>query len=611
MAEPVSVLDSVSQRLRQRPRRYQLEAARWALQRRRSVVVLPTGTGKTLVGVLWALSLLESGVAGRVLFLEPTRFLVEQVARYVSWVSGTEASPVHGAVPRAVRAQRWRKRIVVATPEVLIADWQRLDGVAFDAVVVDECHHTTGKDAYKEAMELLRDVEWRLGLTAFVPESRRREIEDTIGPIRVWSWSDPDVAPFIPPLIGEVYEAVLNDAEKRLYDALEELANEARGRLRLVIRNAQRWLVRDGALALRDSLQRRSMLSEVLQRLRDLIYDPRVRPSHKAEPFLRILRDHEGFSKAIVFIDRVVVAEYACRLVNEEGYGCVLIRGRMGRSLLREALERAHSRETKVVVSTSAGEEGVDLPEADLLVMWSITASPLRFIQRHGRVLRAREKWGPPRVVAYIVTLDTVDVDSFVDAMDTAERVGIDMPVSREVVEALWRRTTRSRIVAVLEGNPMPFELLAEATGMPPERLRRDLQRLMRHGDVVYIYTAIGKVYAYSGDLELLEERFAEYLEPDESITAKVKYVPMGSTSWGRAVRGRYGYVLSRMAKLLERYGGFERIHVSMEVGVGGVLRLVNLSYNFLVDNMDKLEIVLRNAFSVPRIVAELGTVPP
>jgi superfamily II DNA or RNA helicase len=609
--EPDEVLAKVAARLRQRPRRYQLEAARWALSRGRAVVVLPTGTGKTLVAVLWALALMEAGLAGRVVFLEPTRFLVEQVARYIRSVAGVEAEPVHGALPRGEKRRRWRGRVVVSTPEALVAEWSDATAAGgFDAVVVDECHHTTGKDAYKEAMRLLRGARYRLGLSAFIPRHRRGEIEETIGEIREWSWRDPEVAPYIPPLIGEVYEAVLNEEERRLYDALEELAGSVSGRLRALLRNAQRWFVRDGALALRDSLQRRTMLSALLGKVRGLIEAPGVRPSHKAEPFLRLLRDHEGFTKAIVFIDRVVVAEYACHLAEEHGYPCVLIRGRMPRGELRAAVERAHSRDVKVIVSTSAGEEGVDLPDADLLVMWSITASPLRFIQRHGRVLRARETGGPPKTVVYIVTLDTIDVDSFVDAMETAERIGIDMPVSREVVEALWRRTTRSRIVAVLEGNPMPLELLSEAAGMPLDRLRRNLQHLLRRGEVFYIYTGIGRVYAYRGDAEVVEERFAEYLSPEPGVSAKVKYMPLGSRSWGRAVTGEYPAVKERLLRLLERHGGFERIHAALEVETGGVVRLVNAVYAFLIEDEEVLDIVLRNIYSIPRIMRELGVLP-
>jgi ERCC4-related helicase len=596
-------------RLRLKPRRYQLEAFDWAYRRGRAVIVLPTGTGKTLVAVMWALKLLEEGRARQVLFLEPTRFLVEQVASYIGSVACVEAQPVHGAVPQRERWRRWAGRIVVATPEIVVSDAEHVLKQNFDALVVDECHHTTGKDAYVKAIRLLSGkARFRLGLSAYIPPSRRAGIERDIGPIREWSWSDPTVAPYIPPWIGEVYEAQLNEAERRLATALEELSSRVSGGLRAAVRNALRWFVRDGALALRDSLQRPTMLAAVLRQLAGLINDERVRPSHKVEPLLRILADHEGFSKSIVFIDRVVVAEYACKTLEEKGYPCVLIRGRMGREKLREALEKARSADVRVIVSTSAGEEGVDLPDADLLVMWSITASPLRFIQRHGRVLRATEQGrGRLRFVAYIVTLDTIDVDSFVDAIETARRIGVDIPVDESTVERLWRRTTRSRIVAVLEGNPMPLDVLAEATGIPRDRLVRDVRRLLQHGDLVYIYTPIGRIFAYQADIELLKERYAEYLEPDETIVGKVKYKPLASKGWARAVSGTYSRVFERLAKRLEEVGAFERLLVTLTVPVSGVLRLVNLNYTFLIDSVEKLELALRNAFAAPRILGEEG----
>ncbi len=36
---------------------------------------------------------------------------------------------------------------------------------------------------------------------------------------------------------------------------------------------------------------------------------------------------------------------------------------------IRDVLEKAHAEDTQVIVSTSAGEEGPDLPEADLLIV--------------------------------------------------------------------------------------------------------------------------------------------------------------------------------------------------------------------------------------------------
>jgi len=72
--------------------------------------------------------------------------------------------------------------MVVATPETTVND---IEHVNFDAVVVDECHHTVGQDAFAKVMAELRPV-YKLGLSAFIPARREREITELIGPIRRW-----------------------------------------------------------------------------------------------------------------------------------------------------------------------------------------------------------------------------------------------------------------------------------------------------------------------------------------------------------------------------------------------------------------------------------------
>jgi superfamily II DNA or RNA helicase len=49
--------------LRIEPRPYQSKAIEWALARGQAMCSLPTGTGKTLVAVLWLKSLFDAGKA--------------------------------------------------------------------------------------------------------------------------------------------------------------------------------------------------------------------------------------------------------------------------------------------------------------------------------------------------------------------------------------------------------------------------------------------------------------------------------------------------------------------------------------------------------------------
>ncbi len=585
------------QELKLKPRKYQVEAAEWAYQVKRGVVVLPTGTGKTLVAALWLLKLFREGRARRAVVLEPTRILVEQTARFLRSVAGLDARPVHGEKPYEEKIRCIREaRVVVTTPEEA---WVLLDSLleqGFEALVVDECHHTTGKDAYVKVSEAL-PCEWRLGLSAFIPRSRRKSIEERIGVIREWSWSHPDVAPYVPPWIGEVYEAPLNRDEKLLLEEMERIRDTYSGTLRAVVQNAIRFYVRDGALALKESLSKPTLLAALLEPVKPLV--ERVRPLHKLPVLERLLEDHEGFAKAIVFVDRVVVAEEIARRLSR--YGSLVVKGRRhaGVKAAEELLEKARSPDVKLIVSTSAGEEGLDLPEADLLVIWSNAASPLRFIQRHGRILRARDQRGPPKFVAYIVTPDTPDMDSFVDAVEAAREAGVDVNVDPEVLEALWRRTTRNRILRVLEGRPMPEEWIAEASGMPLDHVRAHLRKLCSRGEVAYFYTPLGKTYCLVGDAPLLAEMYPDYFTPDPEAEGKAKPVPLGRSEYDRAVTGNYPTILEKLTKRLERYGGFSRLLVTVVFKASsGALIMRNRSYSFLIADKALLDLVLRNAFS-------------
>ncbi len=584
-----------------KPRKYQVEALKWALAKKRAVVSMPTGAGKTLVAAMWVEELLRTGRSRRVLVLEPTRILVEQVAKYFSSVSRLRAAPVHGGYPKPIRNRRLRSApVVVATPESALIEVEHIRRLGFNAVVVDECHHTTGEDAYLKLMRALDDVlQYRLGLTAYIPRSRVAEIERFIGEVRVWSWSDPEVRPYVPRWIGEVYESELNEMEKNLLESLENVRDAVAGRLRALVGMAIRWFVRDGYIALQESLRKTTLLARILgERLPWAVRAEGVRPAHKFEALKRVLEDHEGFEKALIFIDRVVVAKYVANKVGE-AYKTQLLCGKVhlgGR--LREVLERIKALNVEVIVSTSAGEEGLDLPECDLLVIWSNTSSPLRFIQRHGRVLRVASgrAEGPPKFIVYIVTPETVDTDSFIDALEAAKRVGVDIPLDRDVIEYLWRRSKRARILDIIAREAMPAAWVAKALGISLSDARQSLRALVRHGDVIYVYTPLGKVYVARESADLLINKFKEYLDPSPAIAGKVK--AKVNERW-ISLKGGYDKVFNNLRRILSKGKPLMELLASVKAPLpGGSLKLVNLRYSYQIYSEETLKLVLSNAFS-------------
>ncbi len=588
--------------LRIQPRDYQLEAAKWALSKKKAVVVMPTGSGKTLIAVIWSKELLDKNQVNKILFLEPTRILVEQVAKYLEKTLGIRAQAIHGKYHPSKRRELWKKtKIAVATPETALNDLKYIIENKYDAIVIDECHHTTGKDAYAKFMEVAGTMfKWKLGLSAHIPISRRKEIEKYIGIIRAWSWSDERIRKYVPEWIGEIYEAELNDVEKKLLEILEETRLSYTGKYRGLVNLAIRWFVRDGALALKESLEKETILASILSHVRPLLDKPGIRPLHKLNALKRVISDHEGFSKAIVFVDRVIVAE---KIAEELHYlNPVMIVGKTKlREDLRRVLRKAHDPKTKLVISTSAGEEGIDLPEADLLVIWSNVASPLRFIQRHGRILRLTGRKGL-KFVTYIVTPDTPDMDSLIDSLELAKRSGVDIPVDESVLEELWRRTTRNRILTVLSGRPMPAEWIAELINMPLDMVLKGIKRLEDKGMIIYIYTYLGKTYVLPDDLEILYEQYGEYLEPDPFLVARIK--PYIDNEELKAVTGTYESVKKKMIRLLRRYEYFSKLSASLQVPLEtGALQQVFLHYTFKIESEEVLDTVLKNIFSAKKYV--------
>jgi len=466
-------------------RPYQKKALGITLNNLGTAIALPTGTGKTLVGCAWTCELLNTGEAQRILVLEPSRFLVEQVEEYYRNKTNIPVAKVYGIHPPESRADIWRTSVplVVATPQVAINDVSLL---SFDAVVIDECHHTTGDYAYRKLLQAYHFIR-RLGLSATIPDRLHATIEELIGPIHKWSWSDPEIEPFVPEWYGDIYDAELDGEERKVLETLETLRKELRDSPQAGIPSlAIRMFTRDGALALIDTLERPTGMSQLLGgSLLPLL--SRCRPLHKLENLKAALTEHD-FTKAIVFVDRVCIANELTKHFIDLNPVCLLGRLHGGSEAQKLALETAKRDDVKLVISTSVGEEGIDLPEADLIISWSNTASPIRFIQRKGRGMRpspvAKDK---VKVDAFLATPDTPDYDALYYGIAAAVKEGIEIITGSEQKELL-KATTLGRIGACLESRAMTFTGLAESTSLPQDIVKRHTGHLVGEGHVVYIY---------------------------------------------------------------------------------------------------------------------------
>ncbi|UCE37837.1 MAG: DEAD/DEAH box helicase family protein [Thermoplasmata archaeon] len=170
-----------------------------------TLVVLPTGMGKTIVALLVIAEVLKKK-KGKVLFLAPTKPLVEQHAAFIrEFLVDSEPMVFTGEVGPKKRGELWKDaNIIVSTPQVVVNDLisarTKLD--EFALIIFDEAHRATGDYAYVFIAEKYRGINGLvLGTTASPGSETKRILEvcNNLGIVQVEIRSefDPDVIPYV------------------------------------------------------------------------------------------------------------------------------------------------------------------------------------------------------------------------------------------------------------------------------------------------------------------------------------------------------------------------------------------------------------------------------
>ena len=197
---PLIKPDIVEQRL------YQLALAGEAIKRS-TLIVLPTGLGKTIVALLVMVSRLSKG---KVLLLSPTKPLVEQHFAFFKSVLTIPPENIilfTGNTPPGKRESMWEKaQLIISTPQVIENDLlaKKINLEQVSCIIFDEAHRGTGNYSYvyiagKYANQNPESLV--LGITAS-PGSNTEKIQEVCSNLHLRSVemrtdSDPDVKPYI------------------------------------------------------------------------------------------------------------------------------------------------------------------------------------------------------------------------------------------------------------------------------------------------------------------------------------------------------------------------------------------------------------------------------
>ncbi|VVC02323.1 ATP-dependent RNA helicase SrmB [uncultured archaeon] len=428
------------------PRAYQSAIAHSALSRGNTLVVLPTGLGKTLVAFLVMEKKLQEG---RVAFLAPTKPIVQQHYRTfleMTNVPESEAALITGEVSPKKRMELWARKACFSTPQSLQNDLKAgRTGASFSLCVIDETHRAVGNYAYTFVAEKCAEAGCMLlGLTASPGGDRKRigEIISALGiqNIEIRTADDADVAPYVKPLavnfirvpLGEEFSEIRNLLQEMLADNAKYLANygfvaplrskrglvELRGR---ILRSSDR--VKYTALSFYSSVFNCVHMLELIETQglsTFLAYVEKLRAREETKARRRIFSDRR-FEKILELCrsasehpklnellklaaarrgeKMLVFAQYRDQVaaiveaLRRNGYSAERFMGKkdgVTAEEQRKTIARFASGEFAIMVATSIGEEGLDIPSVDTVVFFEPIPSEIRSIQRRGRAGRLK-----------------------------------------------------------------------------------------------------------------------------------------------------------------------------------------------------------------------------
>jgi len=452
-----------------------------AISSKSSMVVLPTGLGKTYIAAMLAAHTIAN-LGGKVLFMAPTKPLVLQHKDTFDAVMKIDRSKMvcfTGTTPPSKREEGYKDAtIIFATPQVIendiISKRLKLDDI--NLLIFDEAHRATGDYAYVYIAQTYNSTKkdgMVLGITASpgYDRSRIKDIIKNLGitNLHIENEDSHDVAPYVhdiktewvrltfPPeleqsraLLRKVYDEKLEivlrfrlTTKPKKYINKRDLLGFGEQLRRMLSKRPVAGEIYTGikaqsiaikvshAIELLETQGPHAMLSyfekvkkQKSKSAKEMLLDVRIsravslaRKYENEHPKIiklkEILQTIKEGQNAIVFSQyRDSVMQIAKALETIEGIRPIRFVGQSSREndegltqkKQKEILDAFKKGAYNVLVATSVAEEGLDIPNVDLVVFFEPIPSEIRTIQRRGRTGRRRTG----RLVVLIME-DTID----------------------------------------------------------------------------------------------------------------------------------------------------------------------------------------------------------
>jgi len=369
------------------PRDYQQAALdAWRTHDRQGTVILPTGSGKTFLGLQ---AIADAGVSA--LVVTPTIDLMNQWHATLTNAFGDQLTEEIGVLGGGSH------EIAALTVTTYDSAYRYIDeyGDRFGLLITDETHHLAA-ETYLQIPEMTI-APYRLGLTATYERADGREelIEDRMGPVVYMEAVDDLAGEFLSEYETIQMSVELTSEERSKYDDEYQIYREY-----VDSHDFDLWKEQGYAEFLKrtsyDPQGRRALIAK--QRAERIARTA----SKKLDTLDNLLKRHHD--------DRVIVFtannDFAYDISREFIIPCIT--HQTDTDERTEILERFRSGEYSMLATSQVLDEGIDVPAANVGIILSGSASKRQYAQRLGRILRPTDDRQPARLYE-IITTDTME----------------------------------------------------------------------------------------------------------------------------------------------------------------------------------------------------------
>ena len=410
-------------------------------------LIADTGTGKTIMAFL-----AHEALKLRTLFVTPTVVLTSQHADLYQNVTGKEANVIHG---QKTKRDWGKGQLVIATPHVFMSDCKKglVNANLFDLLIVDELHKAEGQYPYVpiankfvalskeilclsaspgsdydsiQRMEKVYNIKhWvtaeiekpetkhHLNKVELSPELKEAEVyfktdyrknlkmlskvlvdsgHETIVPVN-------DENPFLTQEQNNWLNKIVDSLPKpEFYEAKFLFARQYKLSYLfrvLMTENYNSFLSQVEVLAKDQSKAAKTIINDssfrkMYGKIKKI--NPSIHP--KEAELLRLIKKMSSEQKScLVFVSSKRLAADLASWFNDLGYKADTLLGGKNKSLKHQlhVIEEFSRREIQIIFATSVVEEGLSLPEIDVVVHYNQPMTEITRLQRGGRTGRFSE----------------------------------------------------------------------------------------------------------------------------------------------------------------------------------------------------------------------------